>query len=202
MKCFIENLKGDIMRKLFLSAAIFLLLFLINGCTEECPKEEVVAQVNSYYMSIDDFKEDLKALSLYRPRSIDSYEGRANALNDIIEKEILLQEAQELGLDKDEAFRRTIENYWKQTLLIMLIEKKAKEISDRVHVYDDEVDAYYKALKERNPDIDPLPEVKGELKRIIRSDKETAMMQEWIEELKSKAYIKINEDVLKQIKMD
>jgi hypothetical protein len=171
------------------------------NCSDKAKSTETVAQVNSYYMSVADFKEDLKSLSLYRPQSVKTYEGRLNALNDILEKEILLQEAQNLNLDKDERFRKTIENYWKQTLLIMLIEKKAKEISDQVFVYDNEVQDYYKVLKQANPDIGPLAEVRPEIKRIIRSEKETALMREWIDGIKGKAYIKINEDVLKEINL-
>ena len=190
------------MRTTLLCISISVLaLFQIN-CSQNSENTEAVAQINSYYMSVGDFKEDLKSLSLYRPQSVKTYEGRLNALNDILEKEILLQEAQNLNLDKDERFRKTIENYWKQTLLIMLIEKKAKEISDEIFVYDNEVQAYYKALKETNPDIGPLAEVKPEIKRIIRSQKETAKMREWIEDVKGKTYIKINEDVLKKINLE
>lgn len=190
------------MRKISFCLIILFLACLQLNCTQKPENSETVAQINSYYMSVDDFKEDLRSLSLYRPQSIKTYEGRLNALNDIIEKELLLQEAQNLNLDKDEKFRKTIENYWKQTLLIMLIEQKAKEISNQVFVYDNEIQAYYQVLKEKNPDIDALPEVKAEIKRIIRSDKETALMREWIEGLKDKSYIKINEDVLKQINVE
>jgi len=190
------------MRTTLLCIIISILAFLQINCSDKVKTSETVAQVNSYYMSVDDFKEDLKSLSLYRPASVKTAEGRLNALNDILEKEILLQEAQSLNLDKDEKFRKTIENYWKQTLLIMLIEKKAKEISDQIFVYDNEIQAYYKTLKQTNPDIGPLAKGRSEIKRIIRSEKETAMMRKWIEEVKDKSYIKINEDVLKKINLD
>lgn len=190
------------MRKILLCVSISILAILQINCSENSKSSETVAQIDSYYMSVDDFKEDIKSLSLYRPRSIKTYAGRLNALNDVIEKEVLLREAQSLNLDKDERFRKTIENYWKQTLLIMLIEKKAKEISDQVFVYDNEIQAYYKVLKEKNPDAETLAEVKPEIKRIIRSEKETAMMRRWIKELKDKSYIKINEEVLKQINLE
>ena len=190
------------MRKILLCVTISILAFLQVSCSENSKSSEAVAQIDSYYMSVDDFRQDIKSLSLYRPRNIKTYEGRLNVLNDIIEKEVLLREAQSLNLDKDEKFRKTIENYWKQTLLIMLIEKKGKEISERVFVYDNEIQAYYKILKEKNPDVGPLAEVKPEIKRVIRSEKETTMMREWIEELKDKSYIKINEEVLKQINLE
>ncbi len=190
------------MRKILLCVSISILAILQINCSENSKSSETVAQIDSYYMSVNDFKEDIKSLSLYRPRSIKTYAGRLNALNDVIEKEVLLREAQSLNLDKDERFRKKIESYWKQTLLIMLIEKKAKEISDQVFIYDNEIQAYYKVLKEKNPDVEILAEVKPEIKRIIRCEKETAMMRGWIEELKDKSYIKINEEVLKQINLE
>ncbi|MCK5305674.1 MAG: hypothetical protein KAJ66_00895 [Candidatus Omnitrophica bacterium] len=177
-------------------------VFLSFGCTKKEEEKKVVAQINAYYMSEEDLRQDLKALSIYRPDTVKDFSGRMELLNDLIEKEILLQEAQSLNLDKEERFRKTIENYWKQTLLITLIEKKSREISDSVYIYDDEISDYYNKLKTEDPEIKPLLEIKSRLRRFLRREKETGLMRAWIDNLKEKAYISINEETLKSIALD
>ena len=176
-------------------------ILVAAGCAKQEKSKEIVVQINDYYMSVEDFKQDVRTFTVYRPQSIKTMEDKREILNDLIEKEILLQAAQRLNLDKDREFIKTIENYWKQTLLISLVKKKAKEISDSVHVYDDEIRTYYEKLKLANPDIKPLPEIKQDIKRTLRREKETAIMQEWITDLKEKAHVKINEEILKNMEI-
>ena len=187
--------------KNFLIVTLIAFILIAAGCAREEESKEVIAQINDYYMSVEDFKQDLRALTLYRPQSMKTMENKMQILNDLIEKEILLQVAQTLNLDKDKKFIKAIENYWKRSLLVLLIQKKAKEISDSVYIYDDEVIAYYEQLKSRNPEIKLLPDIKQEIKRSLRREKETAMMQEWLDDLKEKSYIKINEEVLKNMEL-
>ncbi len=187
--------------KNFLIVILIASILIAAGCARKEESKEVVAQINDYYMSVEDFKQDLRALTLYRPQSIKTMEDKMEILNDLIEKEILLQVAQTLNLDKDKKFIKTIENYWKQSLLVLLVQKKAKEISDSIHIYDDEVRAYYEQLKLRNPEIRLLPEIKQDIKRSLRREKETATMQKWLDDLKEKSYIKINEEVLKSMEL-
>ena len=177
-------------------------VFFSFGCGKREEEKKVIAQINAYYMSEEDFRQDLRALSIYRPDAVKDFSDRKKLLDDLIEKEILLQEAQSLSLDKEERFRRTIENYWKQTLLIALIEKKSREISDSVYVYDNEINDYYNKLKLEDPEVKPLLEIKGRLRRFLRREKETELMRVWIDSLKEKAYISINEEILKSVALD
>ncbi len=187
--------------KNFLIIILIASIFVAAGCAKKEERKEIVAQINDYYMSIEDFNQDLRALTIYRPQSIKTMEDKMEILNDLVEKEILLQVAQTLNLDKDKKFIRAIENYWKQSLLVLLIQKKAKEISDSIHIYDDEVMDYYKQLKLRNPEMKLLPDIKRDIKRSLRRERETEMMQKWLDDLKEKSYIKINEEVLKNMEL-
>jgi len=185
---------------------IFILLILLmslSACSDKVKDgEKIVAKINDYYMSIDDFKQDLKVLTIYKPQGIQTIDDKKEILNDLIKKEVLLQEAQKLNLDKDKEFIKTIENYWKQTLLKLLIERKSREIQGKVQVYNNEIREYYNKLKKEEPDIEPLDEIKNKIEFILRRDKETAMMNQWLDELVDKADIEINEEVLKEIKFE
>ncbi len=108
---------------------------------------------------------------------------------------MLLQEAQRQGIDREKDFMKSIENYWEQALLRLLLERKSKEISGLIHVYDNEIEEYYKNSGE---DL-PFSKVKNEIRDAIKQKKETDAMDEWIDELKKSSYIRVDEKVLKSL---
>ncbi len=77
-------------------------------------------------------------------------ESREDFINTIITKELLIQEAQKEGFDKQEAFRRSIQNFYEQSLIKALMDKKFSSLSATVS--DDEVDRYL-AFADRNLDL-------------------------------------------------
>ncbi len=174
---------------------VVLIGFILLGCGERGIQKEIVAQINNYKMTVEDLEYDLKNAPYDEKAMLKTTEGRKEFLERIIEKEILLQEAQELGLDKDRDFMKAIERYWEQTLIKLLLERKSKDISGAVHVYDDEIEEYYKASGGK----EPLSKVKGDIQRAIRQEKETALMEEWIKTLKQNSKVKVNEEAIERI---
>lgn len=175
-------------------AVICFVLSFLTGCSV-CDRgldEDVVAQVNRYKMSIEDLKDELKNIPYDEPALLRTREGRMEYINRLLEKQVLLQEAQLRGLDKEKDFMRSIENYWEQALLKALLERKSREISEFIYVSEEEIEDYYRDSGERMP----LSAIKEDIKRTMRQKKETSAMNAWIEELRKKAYIKINEEVL------
>jgi len=92
---------------------------LITGCEKKPDKSQIVAEVNNYQVTIDDFKQEAR-MDL-------SGASKEQVLQDIVTKELLLQEAQKMNLDKDKHFMKEIENYWKQALIKRLINIKGDE---------------------------------------------------------------------------
>lgn len=183
------------MRGIFCSILIF--SFIFAGCSSGSVEKDrrVVAQVNDYNMGVDDLRYDLKNIPYDEEGFLKTRDGRMEYMERLIEKEILLQEAQRLGLDREKDFMKSIENYWEQALLRLLLQRKSKEISGLMHVYDNEVEEYYKESGEKQP----LSKVRDDITKTIRQKKETDAMNAWVEELKKKAYIKINQGVLDEI---
>ncbi len=183
------------MKKALFSVLICSLIF--TGCSPagDNGDNRVVAQVDKYQMSVEDLKHELKNIPYDEKEYLNTKEGRLEYIDRLLEKEILLQQAQRQGLDREKDFMKSIESYWEQALLKLLLERKSKEISGSTHVYDNEIEEYYMASGERLP----FPRVKGSIKRAIRQEKETEAMNSWIEELKEKLYIKVNEELLEEI---
>jgi len=183
------------MKKLFFIILIPCLIY--TGCSSSAGEgdKRVVAQVNKYKMSIEDLKYELRNVPYDEKGLLKTNKGRREYMDRLVEKEILLQEAQHLGLDKERDFMKSIENYWEQALLKSLLQRKSKEISGLIHVYENEIEDYYKTSGEELP----LSKVRPEIRRAIRQKKETKAMDAWIQELKKKSYIKIDEDLVRKI---
>lgn len=179
------------MKRIFFSLLVF--CFIFAGCSSGTGGDNrVVAQVNDYRMSVEDLRYELDNTPYDDAVLLETQEGREEYLDRLLEKEILLQDAQRQGLDREKDFMKSIENYWEQALLKILLERKSKEISGLVHVYEDEVKEYYNASGETSP----FSKVRRDIERDIRRKKETDAMNAWIEELRSKSCVSINKDIL------
>jgi len=178
------------MRMIFIG--ILLASVALAGCSAGGGGDErVVAQVNDYKMTVEDLKYELKNVPYDDASLLETEKGRLDYINRLLEKEILLQEAQKKGLDREKEFMRSIENYWEQALLRLLLQKKSNEIPGLIHVYDNEIDEYY---RETGEDLS-----RSDISRIIRQKKETETMNVWVQELKKRSRVNINEKILNEI---
>jgi len=71
-----------------------------------------------------------KLYSLRQPRS----QSRTEFINSLITKELLIQESKKAGIDKEESFRRSIQNFYEQSLTKLLIDKKLSSLKGTVSV--------------------------------------------------------------------
>ena len=68
-------------------------------------------------------------------------ESRQDFISSIITKELLIQEAQRSGIDREEPFRRSIQSFYEQSLVKVLMDRKFASLN--IAVSDDEVEKYY-----------------------------------------------------------
>lgn len=186
------------MKKIFSGILIYCFVFgFIAGCSPAGTKGDnrIVAEVNNYRMTVEDLQYELESIPYDDKNLLKTKEGQREYINRLLEKEILLQEAQRQGLDRERDFMKSIENYWEQALLKFLLQKKSKEISSLVHVYDNEIEEYYRNSGETSP----LSKVRRDIRRTIRQKKETEAMDAWLEELRKQSYIKIDDEVLEKV---
>ena len=176
--------------------ALITALFFIAGCSSGNNNHEnkIVAQINKYKMTEEDLRYEFRNAPYDEIELLKTEEGRKRYLAGVIEKEALLQEAQRRGLDREKEFMKSIENYWEQALLKMLFERRIKEISGNIYISNNEIDEYYRGSGEDAP----LSKVKNNIRDAIKQKKESEAMNAWIEELKNKAYININEKALEK----
>ncbi|MFA5275449.1 MAG: hypothetical protein WC417_00955 [Candidatus Omnitrophota bacterium] len=145
---------------------IFFILIVVTaaGCVKKPDASQIVAEVNNYQVTIDDFRQEA-AMSM-------SAASKEQILQNIINKELLLEEAQKMNLDKNKNFMKEIENYWKQALIERLITIKGNDF---------------------------LAASKGDSK--AKMENAQALLESWITGLKNNASIKKHDDVFNGIKL-
>jgi len=180
---------------------LYLLLFLLSlgifRCSQQGPEEgKILARINDYNLTLNEFQSQLTAeLELDKDFKL-TKEARREFLEGLIEKELLIQEAKRLHLDRKERFIKAIERYWESTLIRDLMELKGQEITQRTYISQEEIEDYYKELQRSGEPLPPLKESEEDITKELRERKKTRMLDEWIDDLRKKAKIEINQELL------
>lgn len=175
---------------------LFLLVF-ITGCNPAPRNKQILAKINNYEITLDEFKEEFKGSGYGRNAGPDA---QRDFLNNLINRKLILQDAQDKGLDKDKGFLKMIERFWEQSLLKLSIDNKTKETAGSSMVSDKEIeDAYNNLVKEGKADKD-YDQMYQQIKWEITRSKETKSLNEWVAQLHKKSDIKVNYDLLKESK--
>jgi len=168
---------------------------ILSGCGQEPPEEKILAKINDYHLTLNEFEQQLAGDIEMEPDFKLTPESKKKFLDQLIRKELLIQEAMRLKLDRREQFIRAIERYWQQTLIRDLIEMKGAEISKRVVISEADIEARYKSMKAANANLPPLEEVRDEIVAQLKEEQKTQKLKEWIEALKNNATIEINKEM-------
>lgn len=178
----------------------FLLFHLLTGlpcCTQEKVEDKkILCRINEYDLPVEDFQLQLaEELELDREFKLTN-KAKQNFLEELIRKELFIQEAKKQKLDRKEKFVRAIERYWESTLIRNLMDLKCEEISKRTSVSEEEIDSRYTEMKKLNDSLPPLAEIHDQLRDGIKEEKKTRSLERWINDLRSKAIVEIKQDLL------
>ena len=121
---------------------IILSLTPMSGCSQPSEESRIVATVNGKPISQSEFDYRWTELSDAARGRYDRQGGKKKFLDDLISREVLLQEARRQGLDQSLALRERMERVKEQLILDELMKDAA---SQPVQISDAELDAYYQA---------------------------------------------------------
>jgi hypothetical protein len=176
---------------------ISVLLFHLSGCgSQQDENEKILAKINDYQLTLKHFNTLLTANLEYEKDFKLTQEAKEQFLNSLIEKELLIQQAMKLKLDRKERFISAIERYWQATLIKNLFELKGKEIEKSVYITQEEIEAQYEKMKHSQADLPPLPDIKEKIANKIKEEKKTKDFSRWIQDLKQNAKIEIDQKLL------
>jgi len=185
------------MKKTFFYLLLLFLSLNLFCCSQEKTENgKLLAKINDLKLSLNEFQYQLAAeLELDKDFKL-TKEAKKNFLEEIIRKELLIQEAQRLKLDKKEKFVRALERYWESTLIRDLMEIKGKEISRTILISQEEIRAHYDTMKKRAKKLPPQQELEEEITEDLEEKKKTRMLKEWINNLRKRAKIEIDHELL------
>ena len=113
---------------------------LSAGCTEPLHEEPVVAMINGRAITQPEFDVRWNELSQATRARYDKEGGKRRFLDELIMRELLMQEARRQGLDQSDEIREKTQRYKEQLILDEVLKDRIKT---KVEVSKDEVDAYF-----------------------------------------------------------
>lgn len=170
------------------------LLVSVPGCSQDQRKmeEEYLIRVNNFQISRDAVNAQLKIEAELDSNFYRSDDVSTEFVRDLIQKQLLIQEAKKQKLDEEEKFRQTIQRHWEATLIRDLLEKKGEEFRKTTVITPAEIETYYQENKDflGGGDYDSM---KIRLVKNIEDKKVAAKLAAWIESLKQEADIEIKD---------
>jgi hypothetical protein len=97
------------------------------------PPKEAAIVVNGKIITVEEFNR------VYSSKSTDTGD-KNDFINSLITKELLIQESQREGIDKEESFRKSIQNFYEQSLIKLLMDRKCACLN--ITITDDELNQY------------------------------------------------------------
>jgi hypothetical protein len=181
-----------------MSLLILIVAFAVGGCAKQKPPEEVIAKVNNYQIYLSEFEEGFAA-SPYASRT-DKLLARQEFLSSLIDRKLILQDAQKRNIDKEKEFLKSIERFWEQSLLTVALGNKTVELSRGVKVREQDVRKIYDEMVRDGITTKTFEEIYPQIKWQAQKQQESARLNEWIDGLRVGSMIEINEDLLKSLK--
>jgi len=169
---------------------------MLTGCGTQTTQAEVqkpAVVINNLKLSAGELQQELTLAAASSREPLSRTDGEPEWISRLIERELLVQEAQRLGLDRQPDFMRTIERFWKEALLKQLLDRKAREINAQVHVYEPEIETFAQQF----PDAF---ESRDDIERVIRARKQAEAMDQWVAQLKARARIVIDHEAIARLK--
>ncbi len=163
---------------------------LIWGCRGKDGANDIALRVNNFVMTGEELEEEFEETGM--PGCL---LDKRKFLDDLINRKLILQEAQRRGLDKQKEFLKAIERFWEQSLLKIMINRKSKEIADQISVTDREIESRYEDMLKQGLVSKPLSESYNEIKWQVLRNKQTQALNAWVGQLRQKAKIEIKGEI-------
>jgi hypothetical protein len=115
-------------------------LYIFDQVNAPAPPEDAALIINNRTISLAELK------TRYERNPYGATDRKA-FLDSIITRELLIQEAQHTGIDKEENFRRSVQEFFEQSLIKVLMDRKLQEFQAPLSVT--EIAAYRNRLNKR-----------------------------------------------------
>jgi hypothetical protein len=122
--------------------------------------------------------------------------GRKEFLDMLVNRKLILMEAEELGMDKDPQFLENLQIFWEQSLMKLVLARKLNELSVVCVVSDKEINDYYERHKESDFPGKELAEARDQIKTLLYRIKQQLELQRWVTGLKKRSKVTFDLELL------
>jgi peptidyl-prolyl cis-trans isomerase C len=131
----------DRFRRLDTQAVLLALLLAASACSDKpAGPPKALAVVNGKEITVGEFDLRWSQMPEFARKSYGSPEGRKKFLEELVTRELLLQEAKKRGLDHDRALVERVERFKERSILDNLMKE---EVDSRVTVTQEEIKNFY-----------------------------------------------------------
>ncbi len=177
------------MKRIF--ALIIVVLFII-GCGKADDGLKTAVKIDKMSFTKDEYSKAFEnSLFVQAPQG-----GRQAFLDVFIARKLMLKQAEEMNLDKDQKFLDDIQLFWEQSLLKSILAKKGAEPAFQPQVSDEEMKALYEAHKDKEFQGKTFDEVKDQLYKLLFRSKQQRLVEQWIDDLSKKSAIDVDYELL------
>jgi len=164
----------------------FMLIILLSlACAQ--PDAPVVS-IGDIKITKTEFEKDFAKFNLSKP---DTKEARREFLDNLINRKLILKEAETKGFDREGSFLENVQDFWEQSLLKIAVDKKARELFLTIKIDDAEIRDFYNANKDKFSGK-TLEDAYPEIRLVLFKERQKKSVEDWMESLKTQATIKIN----------
>ncbi len=113
------------------------------GCNQSKKAETdspVLAKVGKSVITADDFVRQISRVPEWARPQFKNKEGKKQFLDELIKKELIYEQAQKMGLNRDKEYLDAVEEFKKMTLVSLILKK---EVEEKSMVDDAEVRKFY-----------------------------------------------------------
>jgi hypothetical protein len=187
------------MRKLL---PLILAGFFILGCANhESSSGSIVARVNGTAITEEDFLRELSNIPEWARGNIQGKAGKERFLQEMINKEMVYQDAVGKGLLNDRELAVRVEEFRKMTLLALILKQ---EIEDKARVTEVEMKEYYEDHVDdysKNGVKMDFSEAKVHIEKQILKSKQKELFDSYLNDLRDRSEVKTDDEALASINL-
>ena len=180
---------------------VVLVFLLLHSLGIRKSQKTVLAQVNGVKIMLSDFNRFYSSSPTFYQDFIKKNKNKF--LDDLINRELLFQEAKRKKIDRYPEVREKLQD-WEKDILVASLAKE--EILKKIAVSENEIKSYY----EKHPEEFVIPETtpsqtesfaqaKERIKNLLVKYKEMEVFGEYLEKLRKRAKIKVNQELFNKL---
>ncbi len=170
---------------------LLFICLLITSCGYFEEKEPAII-IDNIKIGADEFQKQYQSFVV----NVDDSLAKEEFLETFVARKLILREAEKMGLDKDPQFLSSIQDFWEQTLLKLILSRKIRDLSRDIKITEEEIKEYYNQHKDNELEGKELKEVYSQIRWVLLAEKQKETIAQWSASLRNGVKVEIDYEKL------